>query len=80
MLGFLIGGLLLVPIAYAYGRLTEKMPDAGSEIAYTGAVFPNWTVFATGWAMTFAYLIVCPYEAVAIGRIASYVFPQMNSF
>jgi basic amino acid/polyamine antiporter, APA family len=80
MLGFLIGGLLLVPIAYAYGRLTEKMPDAGSEIAYTGAVFPNWMVFATGWSMTFAYLIVCPYEAVAIGRIASYVFPQMNSF
>lgn len=29
--------------------------------------------------MTLAYLIVCPYEAVAIGRIASYVFPQMNS-
>jgi basic amino acid/polyamine antiporter, APA family len=79
MLGFLLGGLLLLPIGYAYGRLTEQMPDAGSEIAYTGAVFPKWMVFATGWAMTLAYLIVCPYEAVAIGRVAAYVFPQMNS-
>lgn len=80
MLGFLIGGLALVPIAYVYGRLTERIPDAGSEIAYTRAVFPKAISFATGWAMTLAYLIVCPYEAVAIGRIGSYVFPQMNAF
>jgi len=80
MLGFLIGGLALIPIAYVYGRLTERMPDAGSEIAYTGAVFPQAISFATGWMMTLAYLIVCPYEAVAIGRVGSYVFPQMNTF
>lgn len=79
MLGFLIGGLVLIPIGYVYGRLTERMPDAGSEIAYTGAVFPKGVSFATGWMMTLAYLIVCPYEAVAIGRVGSYVFPQLNS-
>lgn len=79
MAGFLIGGLVLIPIAYVYGRLSERMPDAGSEIAYTGAVFPEAVSFATGWMMTLAYLIVCPYEAVAIGRIGSYVLPQMNS-
>jgi APA family basic amino acid/polyamine antiporter len=71
MLGFLIGGLALIPIGYVYGRLTERMPDAGSEIAYTGAVFPKSISFATGWMMTLAYLIVCPYEAVAIGRVGS---------
>lgn len=79
MLGFLIGGVALVPIGYVYGRLTERMPDAGSEIAYTGAVFPGRVSFATGWMMTLAYLIVCPYEAVAIGRVGSYVFPQLNT-
>jgi amino acid transporter len=79
MLGFLIGGLVLIPIGYVYGLLTEKMPDAGSEIAYTGAVFPKSVSFATGWMMTLAYLIVCPYEAVAIGRVGSYVIPQLNS-
>jgi len=79
MLGFLIGGLALFPIAYVYGRLTEKLPDAGSEVAYTGAVFANRISFATGWMMTLAYLIVCPYEAVAVGRVAAYVFPQMNT-
>src|SRR5260370_21912837 len=79
MLGFLIGGLVLIPIGYVYGRLTERMPDAGSEIAYTGAVFPKSVSFGTGWMMTLAYLIVCPYEAVAIGSVGSYVFPQLNT-
>jgi basic amino acid/polyamine antiporter, APA family len=79
MSGFLIGGLLLIPIAYVYGKLTERIPDAGSEVAYTSEVFPKAVSFATGWTMTLAYLIVCPYEAVAIGRVASYIFPQMNS-
>ena len=77
--GFLIGGLALIPIGYVYGRLTERMPDAGSEVAYTSTVFPEAVSFATGWMMSLAYLIVCPYEAVAIGRICSYLFPQMNS-
>ncbi|HEV8486848.1 MAG TPA: APC family permease [Blastocatellia bacterium] len=80
MLGFLIGGVILFPIGYVYGKLTAAMPDAGSEVAYTAAVFPKGVSFATGWTMTLAYLIVCPYEAVAIGRVGSYVFPQMNRF
>src|SRR5262249_15448849 len=80
MLGFLIGGLALIPVGYVYGRLTERIPDAGSEIAYTGAVFPEIISFVTGWMMTLAYLIVCPYEAVAIGRVGSYVFPRLNAF
>ncbi len=40
MLGFLIGGLLLFPIAHTYGRLVQRIQDAGAEIAYTEGVFP----------------------------------------
>jgi amino acid transporter len=79
MIAFLVGGVALVPVVYVYGRLARRMPEAASEVAYTAAVFPRGVSFATGWAMTLAYVIVCPYEAVAIGRIASYVFPQINT-
>src|SRR5438094_8789248 len=58
MAGFLIGGLALIPIGYVYGRLTERLPDAGSEIAYTSTVFPESVSFATGWMMALACLIV----------------------
>src|SRR5713226_811370 len=79
MLGFLAGGIALIPVAYVYGRLTAEMPDAGSEIAYTAAVFPAGVSFAVGWMMVLAYLIVCPWEAVAIGRLLSYLLPQLNT-
>src|SRR5262249_31245987 len=79
MLGFLVGGGAVIPIVYAYGRMAERMPDAGREVAYTPAVFSRGVSFATGWAMALAYVIVCPYEAVAIGRIASYAFPGMDT-
>lgn len=79
ILGFAIGGGLLLPIGYVYGRLVTIMPDAAAEIAYTAKVFPPAISFATGWMMVLAYFIVCPWEAVAVGRIVSYIFPALDS-
>jgi amino acid transporter len=79
LLGFVIGGALLLPIGWVYGKLVLAMPDAAGEIAYTSAVFPRPVSFATGWMMTLAYFIVCPWEAVAVGRIAGYIFPGLDS-
>ena len=79
LLGFAIGGALLLPIGWVYGKLVIAMPDAAGEIAYTSAVFPRTISFATGWMMTLAYFIVCPWEAVAIGRIAAYILPGLDS-
>ncbi len=78
-LGFLVGGLLLLPIAATYGRLVRDIPDAGAEIAYTDGVFPRFLSFATGWTMVLAYAIVCPWEAVAIGNLLARVFPSLNT-
>ncbi len=79
MLGFLLGGLLLLPIAATYGRLVRDIPDAGAEIAYTEGVFPRFLSFAAGWIMVLAYAIVCPWEAVAVGNVLARVFPDLNS-
>jgi amino acid transporter len=79
ILGFALGGAVLLPIGYVYGRMVMAMPDAASEIAYTAAVFSPGVSYATGWMMTLAYLPVCPWEAVAVGKIAAYVVPALNS-
>jgi len=79
LLGFVIGGALLLPIGWVYGKLVIAMPDAAGEIAYTAAVFPRSVSYATGWMMTLAYFIVCPWEAVAVGRIAAYILPGLDS-
>jgi len=80
ILGFAIGGVLLLPIGYVYSQLVMAIPDASAEVAYTAKVFSQPISFATGWMMVLAYFIVCPWEAVAAGRIAGYIFPQLNSF
>ncbi|MFZ0759371.1 MAG: APC family permease [Candidatus Sulfotelmatobacter sp.] len=79
LLGFAIGGALLFPIGWVYGRLVAAMPDAAGEIAYTAAAFSRPVSFSTGWIMMLAYFIVCPWEAVAVGRIAGYIVPSLDS-
>jgi basic amino acid/polyamine antiporter, APA family len=79
VLGFAIGGALLLPIGYVYGKLVMAIPDAAGEVAYTAKVFPRYVSFAAGWMMMLAYFIVCPWEAVAVGRIAAYIFPSLDS-
>jgi APA family basic amino acid/polyamine antiporter len=79
LLGFAIGGALLFPIGWVYGKLVAAMPDAAGEIAYTAAAFSRPVSFSTGWMMMLAYFIVCPWEAVAVGRIAGYIVPQLDS-
>src|SRR3979409_2727091 len=80
ILGFLLGGLLLFPIAHTYGRLVQRIQDAGAEIAYTEGVMPPPISFAAGWTMVLSYAIVCPWEAVATGNLLARVFPSLNSF
>jgi APA family basic amino acid/polyamine antiporter len=79
LLGFAIGGAVLFPIGWVYGELVAAMPDAAGEIAYTAAAFSRSISFATGWMMMLAYFIVCPWEAVAVGRIAGYIVPSLDS-
>jgi amino acid transporter len=78
ILAFLIGGIALVPVVLIYGRLARQMPESASEIAYTAGVFPPVVSFTTGWIMAFGYVVICPFEAVVIGQLAGYVFPQLN--
>jgi amino acid transporter len=79
ILGFAIGGALLLPIGHVYGQLVKAVPDAAAEVAYTARVFPQSISFATGWMMILAYFIVCPWEAVAVGKIAGFIFPALDS-
>src|SRR5579872_1188385 len=80
ILGFLVGGVLLFPIAHTYGRLVQRVRDAGAEIAYTERVFTPLVSFAAGWTMILSYAIVCPWEAVATGNLLARVFPALNTY
>jgi APA family basic amino acid/polyamine antiporter len=80
MLAFALGGILLLPVGYVYGKWVQRLPDAAGEAAYTAQVFPPIVSYFTGWMMLLAYFIVCPWEAVAVGKLAAYIFPSLNSY
>src|ERR1700751_6076215 len=79
ILGYAIGGIMLLPIGYVYGQWVRRLPDAAGEAAYTAQVFPPFASYLTGWMMLLAYFIVCPWEAVALGKLASYIFPPLDT-
>ena len=79
MLAFGIGGVLLLPVSYVYGEWVKRLPDAAGEAAYTAEVFPPIVSYFTGWIMLLAYFIVCPWEAVAVGKLAGYLVPSLDS-
>lgn len=79
MLGFALGGILLLPVGYVYGQWVKRLPDAAGEAAYAAQVFPPFVSYLTGWIMLLAYFIVCPWEAVAVGKLAAYLFPRLDS-
>jgi basic amino acid/polyamine antiporter, APA family len=79
-LAFALGGLLLLPVGYVYGQWVQRLPDAAGEAAYTAQVFPPIVSYLTGWMMLLAYFIVCPWEAVALGKIGAYIFPWLDRF
>lgn len=78
-IAFAIGGFVLLPVGYVYGQWVRRLPDAAGEAAYTAQVFPPIVSYFTGWMMLLAYFIVCPWEAVALGKIAAYIFPSLDS-
>lgn len=79
-LAFAIGGFVLLPVGYVYGQWVRRLPDAAGEAAYTAQVFHPVISYFTGWMMLLAYFIVCPWEAVALGKIVAYIFPSLDSF
>src|SRR5256885_10207551 len=40
ILGFALGGVLLLPVGYVYGQWVQRLPDAAAEAAYTAQGFP----------------------------------------
>ena len=80
LLGFTTGALMMLPIGYVYGHLVRAVPDAAAEAAYIALFFPASVSFATGWMVFLSYFLTCPFEGLAAGRIAGYLFPSLNQF
>src|SRR5438132_13079926 len=73
ILGFAIGGLLLLPVGYVYGQEVQRLPDAAGEAAYTAQVFPTIVSHFTVWILLLSYFIGYPLQALKRANLAAYV-------
>lgn len=78
IIAFAIGALMLIPIALVYGELTTSMPVAGGSIGFTLKAFGPGASYLTGWFLALGYVMLCPWEAIAIGQIVGVLFPGLQ--
>lgn len=78
MLAFVAGGLLLLTVGACYAEMCAAMPTAGGSFAFCLRGLGPRAAFASGWLLAGGYIAICPWEAIAVGRIAGYLWPSLN--
>ncbi|MGI9327556.1 MAG: APC family permease [Pseudomonadales bacterium] len=71
LLAFATGGAIIALIALTYAELASAMPVTGGEHAYSKRAFGRHTSFLCTWAITFGYVSVAAFEAVALPTVLS---------
>lgn len=77
IIGFLIGGLMMIVIAVSYGFLIRSFPVSGGEFAYAYVGFGRRHAFLCGWFLTLGYTCIVALNASALALLARYVLPQI---
>lgn len=79
-LGFFAGGIMLMFVAIAYGRLVGNFPIAGGVFAFAYAAFGPTLSFICGWALVLGYLSIIALNATAIVLLTRFLMPGIFEF
>ena len=79
VLGFVVGGMILIPVGKVYAELTPAIPVAGGELAFAYKAFGPNLAFASAWLLALGYGIICPFETVAIGWLLEHIAPSLRT-
>lgn len=78
ILGFVLGGIVMVAIGACYAELTSRLPEAGGEFVYIRAAFGADAAFASGWFMLLYLISVMVFEGIALAEILERLLPSLN--
>lgn len=80
IIGFLLGGGLVIVIGFSYAYLIPRINVAGGEFAYTYYSFGSVPAFICGWMMLLGYITLAAMNATAIPVLFSFIFPNTFNF
>ncbi len=78
IVAFVAGGTLMLIIGLCYAEVTPMLPLTGGEVAYAYKAFGTSHAFVIGWFLAFGYLSVSAFEAISVGLVLSFLFPQID--
>jgi basic amino acid/polyamine antiporter, APA family len=76
--GFIIGAILMLPIAACYAELTSVMPAAGADVVYARVVFGPRIAFAVGWFLVLMATGITSFEAISLAWFLDKLFPNLQ--
>ncbi|MCC2546206.1 amino acid permease [Hymenobacter sp. BT175] len=76
---WVVGGLIALCGALCYGELAAAMPRSGGEYHYLSRIYHPAVGFLSGWvSATVGFAAPTALAAMALGRYANSVLPQLN--
>ena len=77
VLGFLVGGLLMIVVGLSYSYMIAKFPVAGGEFAYAYTGFGKEAAYICGWMLSLGYLSIVALNATALPLLIGYLLPNV---
>jgi len=78
VLGFALGGLLMLPVALCYAELATALPAAGGEVVYVEAVFGRDAAFMVGWFLVLMATVITSFEGISLAWFLGQLFPGLD--
>ena len=78
MIAFLVGGLIMLPVALCYAEVAGMYPVSGGEVAYIYEMYGERLAFVAGWLLAFIYVATTSFEAISVGWVLSAMFPGIE--
>ncbi len=75
ILGFLVGGAVMMLIGLCYAELVTVLPAAGGEVVYAYEVFGLRTSFVVGWFLVLVYVATTAFEAISFAWVLDVLVP-----
>jgi amino acid transporter len=77
ILGFVIGGILVIFVGLTYAELTVAMPKCGGELVFSMRALGKGGAFICTWTIILGYVGVVAFEACAFPTVIQYIAPDL---
>lgn len=77
VVGFLLGGLLMLIVGFSYAYMIAKFPVSGGEFAYAFVGFGPTASYVCGWMLAIGYLGIVALNATAVPVLFSVAAPGL---